>query len=198
VHGPDLMQHEGTAAEERTQERIVRASPAAGPSFDDRFTELFEEHFRRLHRFVNRLSGDRELADDLAQETFIRLYRRRSVPERVEAWLITVALNLFRNVRTTRSRRSRLLTVSRGAHAHGDPPPSPGDVVEAGAVRQRVRAAIERLPERERSMLLLHAEGYGYRDIASALELNDASVGTLLARARRAFREAFDDTSHAS
>lgn len=184
--------------ESHTRQRGHRAPPVAAVSFDEQFTSLFEAHFRRLHRFVNRLSGDRELADDLAQETFIRLYRRRSVPERVEAWLITVALNLFRNARSMRSRRGRLLTVTRGAHAHGDPSPSPAAVVEAGIDRQRVRSAIDRLPERERSMLLLHAEGYGYRDIAAVLELNEASVGTLLARARRAFREAFDDTGHAS
>jgi RNA polymerase sigma factor (sigma-70 family) len=54
-----------------------------------------------------------------------------------------------------------------------------------------VRAAIDRLPERERRMLLLRAEGYSYRDIAAALDLNEASVGVLLARARRAFREAY-------
>jgi RNA polymerase sigma-70 factor (ECF subfamily) len=59
--------------------------------------------------------------------------------------------------------------------------------------RLRVRRAIDRLPERERRLLLLRAEGYSYRDIAVALELNEASVGTLLARARRSFRECYED-----
>ncbi len=56
-----------------------------------------------------------------------------------------------------------------------------------------MRAAIDRLPERERRLLLLRAEGYSYRDMAAALDLNEASVGTLLARARQAFRECYGD-----
>jgi RNA polymerase sigma-70 factor (ECF subfamily) len=54
-----------------------------------------------------------------------------------------------------------------------------------------VRSAIDRLPERERRLLMLRAEGYAYRDIAAALELNEASVGTLLARAKRMFVESY-------
>lgn len=175
----------------------TRAAAGTGPSFDRRFEELFDAHFKRIHRFVSRLSGDRELAADLAQESFVRLYRRGSVPQRVEAWLITVALNLFRNAKSTRSRRRRLLTPSRGEHLHADAPLSPAQALDADAVRRRVRVAIDRLPERERSMLLLRAEGCSYRDIAAALDLNEASVGTLLARARSAFREACEDGRHA-
>jgi RNA polymerase sigma-70 factor (ECF subfamily) len=63
--------------------------------------------------------------------------------------------------------------------------------VNAADARHRVRFAIDLLPERERRLLLLHAEGFSYRDIASALQLNEASVGTLLARARTAFRNAY-------
>jgi DNA-directed RNA polymerase specialized sigma24 family protein len=54
------------------------------------------------------------------------------------------------------------------------------------------------LPLRERELLLLRAEGYSYRDIASALELNETSVGTLLARARRRFEEAYGGGSNAA
>ncbi len=56
-----------------------------------------------------------------------------------------------------------------------------------------------RMPERERHMLLLRAEGYSYREIAGALEINEASVGVFLARAKEAFRghfEALADASH--
>jgi RNA polymerase sigma-70 factor, ECF subfamily len=107
--------------------------------------------------------------------------------------LITVAMNLFRNVKSMRARRRRLLTIPRAEAVLSDPPPPPGQAVVATDSRGRVRAALDRLPERERQMLLLRAEGYSYRDIASALELNEASIGTLLARAKRAFREAHGD-----
>jgi len=49
------------------------------------------------------------------------------------------------------------------------------------------------MPERERRMLLLQAEGYTYRDIATALRIHEASVGTLLMRARLEFRRRYED-----
>lgn len=162
-------------------------------SFHERFTELFESHYARLHRFLHRLAGDPDLAADLAQGAFVRLYRRGSLPDAPEAWLITVAMNLLRNDRTTHRRRLRLLTPARGEAALGDPPPAPDQAAEAGEIRRRVRHALDRLAERERALLLLHAEGYRYRDIAAALGLREASVGTLLARARRAFRELYEE-----
>jgi len=168
--------------------------------FHDRFAELFHAHFQRLYRYLDRLSGEPELAADLAQEAFVRLYARGSLPDAPEAWLITVAMNLFRNARSTRARRRRLLTVPRAEAVLADPPPSPGQAAVATEARERVRAALDHLPAREQQMLLLRAEGYSYRDIAAALELNEASVGTLLARAKRAFREACgacEDESHA-
>ena len=57
---------------------------------------------------------------------------------------------------------------------------------------------IDHLPERERQLLLLRAEGYSYRDLARALDLEESSVGTLLARAKRAFRDRYEGDSHAS
>ena len=93
--------------------------------FHDRFVALFNAHHHRMFRVLDRLSGDPELAADLAQEAFVRLYRRNAMPDAPEAWLISVALNLFRNVRTTRARRLRLLPPARAEEAMADPPPSP-------------------------------------------------------------------------
>ena len=171
--------------------------PQMRPSFHDHFVELFNTQFPRLYRYLDRLSGEPELAADLAQEAFVRLYRRGSSPDAPEAWLITVATNLFRNARSTRARRVRLLTTARGEAVLADPAPSPAQAVETVESRQRVRMAIDRLPERERRLLLLRAEGYSYRDIATALDLNEASVGTLLARAKRAFRGVYGETADA-
>jgi RNA polymerase sigma factor (sigma-70 family) len=155
--------------------------------------ELFDMHYPRLYRYMNRLSGDPELAADVVQEAFVRLYRRGSLPDAPAAWLISVAMNLFRNEKTTRGRRLRLLTPAYGETAHAGAPPQPDERVVAQDSRRRVRAALDRLPERERRMLLLQAEGYRYRDIAAALKLNEASIGVMLARARRAFRESYGD-----
>jgi RNA polymerase sigma-70 factor (ECF subfamily) len=172
--------------------------PEKSPSFHDRFVELFDAHFNRIYRYLNRLAGDPELAADVAQEAFIKLYQRGSLPDSPEAWLISVAMNLLRNAKSTQSRRLKLLTPARGENVLSDPPPAPDEALEAEDSRRRVRSALDRLPERERNMLLLQAEGYGYRDIAAALHLNEASVGVLLARARRAFREIYEESSGAS
>jgi RNA polymerase sigma factor (sigma-70 family) len=110
---------------------------------------------------------------------------------------VTVALNLLRNVKSSGRRRSRLLTLSRAEGVHSDPPPSPEQAVDSELSRRRVRATIDQLPEREREMLLLSAEGYSYRDIAGTLGLNEASVGVFLARARTAFRELYAGESDA-
>lgn len=158
---------------------------------------LFDAHFHRIFRVLDRLSGEPELAADLAQEAFVRLYRRGSLPDAPEAWVISVAMNLMRNELTTRGRRRRLMTLARAEHVHADPSPSPDEGVAAGDARRCVRLALERLPEREQRLLLLRAEGYSYRDIASALDLNESSVGVLLARAKQAFREAFEGGSNA-
>ena len=167
------------------------------PAFEERFVALFEAEFPRLFRYLDRLSGEPDLAADLAQDAFVRLNRRGEMPEKPELWLVTVALNLFRNVKAAQSRRRRLLTVARAEAVLADPAPTPAQVVEAGESGVRVRAALDQLPERERKLLLLRAEGYSYRDMASALDLNEASVGTLLARAKRSFREAYEDESDA-
>ncbi len=166
--------------------------------FQQQFLALFEQHFQRLFRYLDRMSGDPDLAADLAQEAFIRLYRRGESPNLPEAWLIAVATNLLRNAKSKQARRSELLVQAREADVLPIPTPSPADAVDAAELQQRVRRALDGLPERERQLLLLRAEGYSYRDLAHALDLNEASIGTLLARAKRAFRELYEEGQHAS
>ena len=161
--------------------------------FRDRYVVLFDSHFNRLFRYFDRLSGEPDLAADIAQEAFIKLYERQAMPDRPEAWLISVAMNLFRNSRSTGARRRHLLTVERGERVYSDPPPSPEQTAIGKESQSRVRAVIDQMPERERELLLLQAEGYSYRDMADALDLNEASVGTLLARARQLFRAAYEE-----
>ncbi|MBL8980323.1 MAG: sigma-70 family RNA polymerase sigma factor [Gemmatimonadetes bacterium] len=163
-----------------------------GPG-DDPFERLFHAQFPRLQRYLDRLSGDGELARDLAQESFLRLYRRSGLPDRPEAWLITVATNLWRNARAARGRRRRLLGPARAPELVGDPSPSPAHATLAAEAGVRVRAALAQLPDRDRELLLLLAEGYRYREIAEATGIAEASIGTLLARAKRAFRAAYPE-----
>jgi len=167
--------------------------PSSVDPFHDQFVDLYDTHFARVFRCLDRLSGDPALAADLAQETFVRLYKRGSAPDEPAAWLITVALNLLRNAKSTEARRFRLLTPARGAAALADPPADPGETLEAAEAGTRVRAALARLDERDRQLLMLRAEGYRYHELAAALGLNSASVGVLLARAKRAFRAFYEE-----
>ncbi len=69
----------------------------------------------------------------------------------------------------------------------------PAERFDALRLQAKVREALDRLSLRERELLLLRAEGYSYRDLAAVLELHEASVGTLLARAKRAFEDAYEE-----
>ena len=167
--------------------------PAGGErSFRDQVAEFFRTQHPRLLRVLVRLCGEPDLAADLTQEAFVSLMKRGSMPDTPEAWVITVALNRLRNERAKGSRRARLVAFVAEPLAGGDPP----TVSQAAGTRhtqRRVRAALERLSERDAQLLVLRSEGYAYRDIAAALGIHEASLGTLLARARRAFVSAYEE-----
>ena len=118
--------------------------PERKASFPKEFVVLFEAQFPRLARYLNRLTGDHDLASDLAQEALIRLYQRGSMPDRPEAWLVSVAMNLLRTFASTRTRRLKLLTDTRAEAALSDPPRAPDEGMEGIEERQRVRGNLER------------------------------------------------------
>jgi RNA polymerase sigma-70 factor (ECF subfamily) len=180
-------------------ETIAIGSPGErmNRTFSDLLAEVHASHSVSIFRFLNRLSGDPDLAADLAQEAFVRLYRRGSLPDKPDRWLVTVALNLFRNERS-KERRQRGLRAAFPGDLTPGAIPSPAERAESGGRRAEVRGALDRLPPRDRELLLLRAEGYSYRDLADVLGLNEASVGTLLARAKRAFETAYEEAQRAS
>ena len=167
-------------------------------SFEVAFREEFERGYPSLARYLARLTDDAAAASDLAQEAFVRLCARGSMPNDPRAWLVSVAHNLLRNEREQIRRRARIL----GAHGEEIAParmaPPPDAAMESAERRAEVRRALGAIAERERRMLLLRYEGFSYREIASALGIHEASVGTLLARAKASFREALGGNTHAS
>jgi RNA polymerase sigma-70 factor (ECF subfamily) len=174
-------------------ETLVRRSPPEPEPFEAAFERLFEQDFARLYRYLDRLTGDPGQADDLAQESFVRLYRRGSLPDKPSTWLVSVARNLLRDERRGTARRWQLLEL-RGAAGDFDPPTaSPESEVLAGEAVAQVRRTLAVISPRDRQMLLLRQEGYSYREIAEALELSPASVGTMLLRATAAFRKVFEE-----
>jgi RNA polymerase sigma-70 factor (ECF subfamily) len=148
---------------------------------------LFEEFYPSLVRMLYRRTGDRDRAEDLAQETFARAVS--APPNNPRPWLFAVALNLVREdgrKAVTRGRRLELLRNEQDRPAAG-----PDAEYERTEDVVRVRAALGRLNERDREALLLKAEGFGYDEIASTLGLAKGAVGTTLARARRRLVEAY-------
>jgi RNA polymerase sigma-70 factor (ECF subfamily) len=145
---------------------------------------LVAAHRAAVVRYLARYTGDADLAEDLAQETFVRLYHRppadRSEPRR---WLFTVATNLARDAHRVARRRDELARA--GAHRLpvADPPPDPAAALEREEVGSRVRSALAALSERDRTILLMREEGFSHREIAEAVGTTTKSVGTLIARA---------------
>lgn len=164
-------------------ERCSQDDPSA-------FEALFVRHYERVYRVAYNLLGSRDAAEDLTQETFLALYHnppRLRDADGLAAWLCRVALN--RGYNTLRGEQRERQRIERM-----DLLPDPTDpYVEAARAEERahVRAIIARLPERQGKLLLLRYAGLSYAEIAAALDVSPASVGTLLARAERAFLKAY-------
>ena len=165
--------------------------------FEVAFRRLFDERFTSLYRYLDRLSGDSDLAEDLAQEAFVRLHERRELPDDPRAWLVAVASNLFRDDIRRNRRRRNILAGQPEETTLGSAGPNPEQAVAQGDVRASVREALDRLPLRDRQMLLLRHEGHSYREIATVVNVAETSVGTLLIRATEAFRAAFMEKNSA-
>jgi RNA polymerase sigma-70 factor, ECF subfamily len=153
------------------------------------FDELFLRHYAVVYRVLYGVVGHAQEAEDLAQETFTALYRQ---PPRLDGsgalggWLYRVAVNRAYNALRSKQRLQRRL-----GWVEPDQQSDPQDEYLRREERERVRAALARLPERTAKLLLLRYAGLSYAEIAGALELAPASVGTLLARAERAFEAAY-------
>jgi len=173
------------------------------------FDELFKVHYEGVYRLLYRMVGTREEAEDLAQETFLRLHKaghlwdplRLPEPLRMESrdrahnirgWLYRVASNLAYNALRGEGRRSRrqeetarqAVVVTRGED-------DPAELVIRTDERQAVRKALAALSQQQAQLLLLRHAGLSYRELAEALGVAPGSVGTLLARAGIAFEKSY-------
>src|SRR4051812_14355616 len=162
--------------------RVSRGQPV---DYDGLFRRLYPSLFRYLHR----MTGDTDAADDIAQESFVRLLGRDMPEDEARLWLFTVATNLFRDGARTHKRRERLLAVRPWTPTAL---PRPDEAAESAATVRRVRGALERLAPRDQQMLIMREEGFRYDEIAQVAGVAPGSVGTLLARAARRFVAAWE------
>jgi RNA polymerase sigma factor (sigma-70 family) len=149
--------------------------------------DLFVEYHASLVRMLYRRTGDRDRAEEIAQETFARAVA--APPRNPRPWLFAVALNLVREEGRTAVRQARRLVLYRAEQT--DRTPMPDEEMDRNDRIAQVRLALDELGERDREALLLKAEGFSYEEIAATLGLARGAVGTTLARARQRLTEAF-------
>lgn len=153
----------------------------------DPLADLFAQFHGSLVRMLYRRTGDRERAEEIAQEVFARAVA--APPRNPRPWLFAVALNLVREEARTTQRRERRLVLYRAEQA--EQASRPDDELDREEKIAQVRAALDELSSRDREALLLKAEGFNYDEIAATLGLARGAVGTTLARARKKLVEAY-------
>jgi len=157
---------------------------------DDELERLFRQYHAPLVRYLTRRLGDRDWAEEVAQEAFLRALRQDSLTSE-RSWLFAVATNLVRDEarRVERQRRHLMVLAEQERDRVVEPEPTSMERAQEMALARR---ALESLAERDRLALLMREEGLNYEEIAAALELSVGSVGTTLARARRRLAETYE------
>ncbi len=155
-----------------------------------KWAEVYRSTYRDVVQYLYRKIGDRDRAQDLAQEAFARALRHD--PENPRAWLFTVAGNLARVEARDSMRRRRHLTLLKGELEATSPPEDGLAAVERRARREAVRQALAQLGDRDREILLLWSAGLSYAEIAERTGLAIGAIGTTLARARRKLAAAYE------
>jgi RNA polymerase sigma-70 factor (ECF subfamily) len=156
------------------------------------FEEIVKRYQRRVYGIALRIVRRHEVADDVAQETFIRAYRSLATYDAGRPfgpWLCQIAANLAVNhVRSPQGREEAL------PEGHAETPAvasGPLDDVLEGEARRLLDSAVASLPAEQRAVFVLRAvEELSYREIAEALGLSMGTVMSRLSRAREKLREA--------
>jgi RNA polymerase sigma-70 factor, ECF subfamily len=167
------------------------------------FEELVARYQGRLVTVLKHQVGSRELAEDLAQDVFLRVYRARKSYQpgaKFSTWLFTIANHVAANALRSQSRRHEVALRSSDSGPLGPRPldrmlqassgQMPARQLAKVEMRDIVRMAMETLNERQRMAVLLSKfEGMSYAEIAAVMEISPPAVKSLLSRARENLRE---------
>ena len=163
------------------------------------FTELADRYHVRLINFIYRTIGDRDRAEDLVQETFIRVYRhlhRFDQTKKFSTWVYTIAGNLAKNELRNRSRNPLVLfqTIKKNWEADHRPLEwedntyRPDDLYRKRHLKELVDTAVNQLPEHHRIVFVLREmQGKTYEEISDITGVNLGTVKSRLNRARNNF-----------
>ena len=190
---PEASARQANARDRADMERLVAGHDAA-------LNDLMERHATPVFHFLCRMLGNEDDANDLAQETFVRVFRARAsfrTNEKFSTWLYTIAANLARNHFRWRSRH---LNVSLEAETGESEQtlgsllpandPTPNEQALAAERAAAVRAAVDRLPEDLREAIILcEWEERSVAETALILGATPKAVESRLYRARQVLRE---------
>ena len=179
-----------TASHSGGDERTLIASAAAGDRVAAR--ALYDAHVAKVHRLTFRICGDEELANELTQDVFVKVFRQLAQfrgDSAFSTWVhrivVNVSLNAMRKVRRLRERETDLDEAQ--FHEHE------GSTIDHD-LRARLAAAIESLPEGMRLALVMHAvEGYTHVEIGKALGIAEGTSKTRVFDARARLKVALAD-----
>jgi len=173
----------------------------AGTGDDSAFGYLVEKFRRPIISFMYRMTHNQAIAEELAQEVFLRVYRSRSsyqAEAKFSTWLYRIATNLAVNhARDTRSERTAPSVNLDEPDPETGTTPDVADAkptIEADILREERMAAIRKhvmaLPERQRVAVLMHKyQGLDYKEIGKVLKLSESATKSLLFRAYETLRE---------
>lgn len=192
VAGARHLLEDGRTPAERCHDaspaRVLSVTPPTSEA-QAGYERLYRQLYPSLLRYLDRLLGDPDAAEDVAQEALARLLSRPDLDdEAARLWVFTVATNLVRDRGRSRARRERLLAAVPIAPTGF---PAPDEEVERAERVAGVRAALAQLSERDRQLLLMRQEGFRYAEIARVVQVAPSSVGTLIARALKRFVEVY-------
>jgi RNA polymerase sigma-70 factor, ECF subfamily len=165
------------------------------------FGTLVDRYQTRLLNFINRTIGDRERAEDLVQEVFIRVFRhlhRFDQTKKFSTWIYTIASNLAKNELRNRSRNPLVLFQTIKKHWEADHRPlqfedataRPDDLYRKRYLKEAVDQCVDQLPTHHRAVFVLRElEGKSYAEIAEITGCNLGTVKSRLNRARNSFAQ---------
>lgn len=175
-------------------ESVPRQMKLSKSKSDQAFENIFHELWNPIHRLLARMVIDPAEAEDLALETFYRLYKYRPAEHEnfnPRGWLYKVATNLaLQSIRSFKRREHYEIHAGKDAlvESQEDQPPK---LFAEKEDRYFVRIALGKMNSRQAELLIMRYSGMAYKDIAAALNLSPTSVGPLLLRAEREFEQCY-------
>ena len=186
--GAQVFMAAGEAVRGEETDAVLMARVKQGDR--DAFGDLVERHKNAVVNYLTHMARDRDRAEELAQEAFLRLYQKSSqYSERGQllAYVLRIATNLLRS-QERRSARWRNLRPHVVANEEA-PDPSPQREVLSSEATLEVARALESLPTRFRAPIVLREiEGLSYREIAAALGCREGTVKSRINRGREHLR----------